>query len=103
MRSQLEAYGVQVGSVRLLSFDVPAMSIIFEAILSSPSEQQSPALVDFSNYLSGMFPTFAGYPVRDGSRGFMGITSTRKSGIYIPSNLPDWPSARVQTSSAFGT
>lgn len=79
MRSELVVSGVQFRSVRLQSSYTDSLSLVFEVILSTPSEQQSSALVDFSNYLSGMFMTFGGYQVRDGNRGLMGVTSTCES------------------------
>ena len=83
LRSQLEVFGVQVDSVHLQSSYVASLSVSFEVILNSPLEQQSSSLVDFNNYLSGMFLTFAGFPVRDGNRGLMGISNACK--------FKDWP------------
>lgn len=78
MQSQLDARGVQVSSVRLSSSFTANDSLTFEVILSAPPEQQTPALVEFSNYISSMLLTFGGVPVRDGNRGILGITRTCK-------------------------
>jgi hypothetical protein len=79
MRSQLEEYGVQFRSVRLQSSYVASLSVRFEVILSTSIDQQFSSLVGFSDYLSSdMFLEFAGYPVQNGSRGLMGISSARK-------------------------
>lgn len=94
LRSELEVFGVQVSSVRLQSSYVASLSVTFEAILSSPPEQQSSALASFNTYLSGMFLTFAGYQVREGSHGLMGISSARKFHIRKTFN-PPWVTVHV--------
>lgn len=78
MRNELEVFGVQVGSVSLQSSYITSVALSFEVILLSSSVQQSTPITDFNNYFSFTFFTFAGYQVRDGNRGSIGITSSCK-------------------------
>lgn len=80
MRSQLEANGVQIGSVSLQSSVSSAgnPSLVFQATLSTPSDRQASALADFNGYFSSTFMTIGGEQVQDVNRELIGVTSACK-------------------------
>ena len=75
MQQLLEGRGVQISSVSLQSSYIASISLTFEVILSSPPLVQASALMDFNRFFSNASFIFAGFDIREGNRGSIGVTS----------------------------
>lgn len=88
MLSELQGRGVEVSSVSLQASYIASVSLVFEVVLSTPPEEQSTALANFTDYFFDNSTAFGGYQVLDRNQGSTGVSQTGKTIAIIYAQVP---------------